>query len=141
MRLFLDSSVLLAASGSATGASRMVVEESLQWGWTLLSSVYCLEETRANLSKLGEIAANDFACVVEPVVDFARTGLVIDRPLIYRVTKDRPVIATALALKCDGLLTLDGADFHKLLGRQVYELRIRTPGEWLREWLEQDSGR
>lgn len=115
----------------------MVVEEAQNGGWFLLSSIYCLEETRANLPKLGKTATHDFASVIEPMVDFARTGLVIDQPLIYRVTKDRPVVATALALKCDGLLTLDRADFQRLLGRQVYGLRIRTPGEWLREWLEQ----
>jgi hypothetical protein len=61
--------------------------------------------------------------------------VVIDRPLVYRVSKDRPVVATALALKCDALLTLDRADFHRLLGGRVYELLIRTPGDWLKEQL------
>jgi predicted nucleic acid-binding protein len=57
----------------------------------------------------------------------------LDRPLIYRAVKDRPVVITALSLKADVLLTLDRDDFHDLLGSSVYGLSIRTPGEFLRE--------
>lgn len=133
MRLFLDSSALLAASGSATGASRLIIEEAELHGWVLISSVYCFEETRANLAKLGKHAARDFDQIVSPNVEFAETSLVINQPMVYTVTKDRPVITTATALKCEALLTLDRADFHRLLGNQFYGLRILTPGDWLKE--------
>ena len=53
MRLFLDTSVLLAASGSSKGASRFLLQEASAHGWELLSSDYCEEETRRNLPKLG----------------------------------------------------------------------------------------
>jgi hypothetical protein len=41
VRLFLDTSVLLAASGSGEGASRFVVTEAAAHGWELVSSDYC----------------------------------------------------------------------------------------------------
>ncbi len=40
MKLFVDSSVLLAASGSAKGASRLLIGEAAERGWELVSSLY-----------------------------------------------------------------------------------------------------
>jgi hypothetical protein len=132
MRLFLDSSVLLAASGSAEGASRLLVEEAEGSGWILLTSLYCFEETRHNLPKLGTNAEADFSKYVAPFVDCIDTRLVVDRPLVYPVSKDRPVVVGALAAKSHALLTLDRGDFQRLLGTQVYGVMILTPGDWLR---------
>ena len=39
----------------------------------------------------------------------------------------------ALAARAEWLLTLDETDFHGKLGREVYGLRIATPGEFLSE--------
>jgi predicted nucleic acid-binding protein len=135
MRLFLDSSVLLAASGSANGASRLLITEAEDQNWDLMSSLYCLEETRHNLPKLGPQAEKEFEFKVLPFVECVDTRLVVDRPLVYRVTKDRPVVAGALAAKCDALLTLDRADFQRLLGSEVYGMWILTPGDWLKKNL------
>jgi hypothetical protein len=38
MRLFLDSSALLAAAGSGKGASRFVITEAAALSWDLVSS-------------------------------------------------------------------------------------------------------
>jgi hypothetical protein len=57
VRLFFDTSVLLAASGSAKGASRFLITEAVINGWELISSGYCEEETMRNLSKVGRSAA------------------------------------------------------------------------------------
>ena len=50
MKLFLDSSVALAASLSATGASRQVFDLATAQGWTLLVSPWALREVRDNLA-------------------------------------------------------------------------------------------
>lgn len=136
MRLFLDSSTLLAASGSVRGASRFVIEEAVSREWILFSSFYCFEETRKNLPKLGRNALRDFEAIVAPKVECASTALVIDRPMVYRVSKDRPVVATALSLQCHALLTLDRADFQRVLGNQIYGLLICTPGDWLKKHMD-----
>ena len=56
MRLFLDSSVLLAAAGSSTGASRLLFDIASRHGWELLTAEYCLREAEFNLPKLGKKA-------------------------------------------------------------------------------------
>ena len=133
MRLFFDSSVLLAAAGSTSGASRLLITSAKREGWTLLSSVYCVREVEHNLPKLGSKATTDWNRLIKPKLTVVGTHLILDRPLIYRAVKDRPVVITALSLKADTLLTLDRDDFHDLLGSSVYGLPIRTPGEFLRE--------
>ncbi|MEY4446404.1 MAG: hypothetical protein RL444_1517 [Verrucomicrobiota bacterium] len=100
--------------------------------WTLLTSAYCVREAEHNLPKLSSKAAADWSRRIKPTLSIVGTHLVLDRPLIYRAVKDRPVVITALSLKSDVLLTLDRDDFHDLLGSFVYGLPIRTPGEFLK---------
>jgi predicted nucleic acid-binding protein len=133
VRLFLDSSVLLAAAGSTSGASRLVIKSAKHADWVLLTSAYCVREAEHNLPKLSPKAATDWHRLIKRRLTIVGTHLVLDRPLIYRAVKDRPVVITALSLKTDVLLTLDRDDFHDLLGMSVYGLPIRTPGEFLRE--------
>ena len=133
MRLFLDSSVLLAAAGSSKGASRLLFDHTTSRGWQLLTADYCLREAEFNLPKLGKRAELSWAQIIRPALNTVTAQLTLDRPLIYRATKDRPVVISALSQKADYLLTLDRDDFHDLLGRSVYGLPIRTPGEFLRE--------
>jgi predicted nucleic acid-binding protein len=133
VRLFLDTSVLLAAAGSAKGASRFVLTEAKTHGWELVSSDYCDDETRRNLPKVGRSAATAWKNEITPRVRFVRASLALDKPLVFPKAKDRPVVITALAARSDWLLTLDEGDFHTKLGREVYGLRIATPGEFLIE--------
>jgi hypothetical protein len=60
MRLFLDSSVLLAASGSARGASREVFRLAEANGWLLLATPYVVEEVLHNLPELPLTASADW---------------------------------------------------------------------------------
>ena len=133
MRLFLDTNVLLAAAGSAKGASRFLITEAASHGWELISSDYCAEETRHNLPKLGRSAASAWKTVIAPELKLVRADYALDKPLVFPKAKDRPVVITALATRAEWLLTLDEGDFHTKLGREVYGLRIATPGEFLLE--------
>ena len=49
MNLFLDSSVVLAACLSRTGASRLIFESAHTQGWILVVSPWVLREVRVNL--------------------------------------------------------------------------------------------
>jgi len=133
MRLFLDTSVLLAAAGSSKGAARFLITEAAAYGWELVSSDYCDDETRRNLPKVGRTAAISWKMEIMPSLRFVRASLALDKPLVFPKAKDRPVVITALAARSDWLLTLDEADFHTKLGREVYGMRIATPGEFLLE--------
>lgn len=130
MKLFLDSSVLLAAAGSSRGASWFIITNPSS-GWVLVTAEYCAEETSRNLSKLGAAAAGTWIQTVAPSVRIVPTRTSLDRPLVFPKVKDRPVVITALAEKCEWLLTLDEVDFHGKLGREVYGMLIATPGEFL----------
>ena len=138
MRLFLDSSVLLAAEGSAKGASRFLVTRAAAQGWQLVSSDYCAEETRRNLPKLGRGAASAWVKVIAPRVRLVRTSVTLDKPLVYSKAKDRPIIITALAVRAGWLLTLDETDFQGKLGREIYGMKLATPGGFLLEQRTQD---
>jgi predicted nucleic acid-binding protein len=132
VRLFLDTSVLLAASGSSKGASRFLLLEASAHGWELISSDYCEEETHRNLPKLGRSASTAWKTIASKV-RIVRADYALDKPLVFPKAKDRPVLITALASRAVWLVTLDEGDFHTKLGREVYGLRIATPGEFLLE--------
>ena len=137
MKIFLDSSVVIAACGCATGASRAIFEMSEECGWTLQSSSYVLREVEGNLSRLVEAASVDWNSLRD------RLQIVPDIYSFHWLTvfapaKDRPILFTAAAWS-DVLLTLDRADFGQLLGAQFYGLPILRPGEFLEG--ERSAGR
>ncbi len=105
MRLFLDTSVLLAATGSAGGASRFVLDEAAAHGWKLVTTDYCVDEARRNLPKLATSAPNTWKHTIAPLLEIAEVRLALDKALIFPKAKDRPVVISALAEKCDWLLT------------------------------------
>jgi predicted nucleic acid-binding protein len=136
LNIFLDSSVVIAASLSATGASRRIFDFAPHHDWSLIISPWVLREVRDNLRNRPE-AAREWKSLrrgvgVEPDV------LIFDWPLVFEVAKDKPILVTALAC-ADVLLTLDRRDFGKLIGQTVYGLRVRTPGGFLGE--ERKAGR
>lgn len=53
--------------------------------------------------------------------------LTIDKPAVFPVTKDRPILFSALAT-ADVLLTLDRVDFGRLLGTRFYGLARHPAG-------------
>lgn len=133
MKLFLDSSVLLSASGSDKGASRFIIENTESLGCELISSAYCLAETVKNLPRVGEDSQEAFISLVFPRLLWIGDTVAPKSILIFPKAKDRPVVLSALAAKADVLLTLDRQDFMGLLGNQVYGMSILTPGDWLME--------
>ncbi len=134
MILFLDTSVLLAASGSATGAARFVCRNGAGQGWSLITSGYCLQETLRNLPKIGPNATATWDSEIQPVLQMVPDALAMgERALVFPKAKDRPVVITALAAEATVLLTLDRTDFHGALGREIYGMKIWTPAEFLIE--------
>ena len=134
MILFLDTSVLLAACGSATGAAHFVCRNGAGQGWTLLTSGYCLQEVLRNLPKIGPGAASVWETQIQPVLKLVPDALAMgERALVFSKAKDRPVVITALAAEAKVLLTLDRIDFHGALGREIYGMGIRTPADFLLE--------
>ena len=129
MRIFLDTIVLLAACRSKSAASRAIIDIAAKQGWKLIASPWVRNEVERNLSKF------PFESTATWVGLRSRISLVddvvsIDRALVFRAGKDRPVLITALAW-ADVLLTLDREDFIKVLGSACYGLPILLPSEFL----------
>ena len=130
MNLFLDTSVLLAASGSATGASRALFALAPRNGWILLATPYVLGEVVTNLDHFPAIATRDWL-KLRPQLEIVDNVLSLDWPAVFPVSKDRPILFSALAWS-NVLLTLDQADFGPL-GGQFYHLRIRSPAAFIQQ--------
>ncbi len=131
MKLFLDTSVLLAAAGSPNGASRFLIESASSHGWQLRSSLYCLAEVDKNIVKLNYDASGYWRKQLRMTLELVHDCVVLDKPLLFDVIKDKPVHITAQAGKCDVHLTLDREDFGAFFERGVYGLRVMTPGMFL----------
>ena len=131
MKLFLDTSVILAAAGSAKGASRFVFDQAHANGWTLLTAAYCLEEAERNARKLGPKAPAALNDLIVPRLSLVPTELAFDRALVFPKAKDRPVLLSALGAEADCLLTLDEEDFQKVIGSHIYGMEVGTPGLFL----------
>jgi predicted nucleic acid-binding protein len=125
LKIFLDSSVAIAASLSGKGASRLVFDLAARQRWQLLVSPWVLREVRDNLADKPPEASGAWAAL-RGRVSIEGDELTFDWPLDFDVTKDKPVLITALAC-ADVLLTLDRHDFRALMGQTVYDLRVLTP--------------
>jgi len=129
VRVFLDASVLLAAAGSSTGASRAIFSYAPEQHWSLVSSPYALNEVLRNLAKLPGNATTEWLrlrlqlVVVDDVVS-------LDKPVVFAASKDRPIPFTALAWSTV-LLTLDKTDFADLLGGRFYGIEVLLPYDFL----------
>jgi predicted nucleic acid-binding protein len=136
VRLFLDSSVLLAACGSTSGASRGVIDLATIYGWNLLTSAYVIGEVDSNLAELSINAAPTWH-VLKTNLQLVRDVLSFPWITTFLAAKDRPILFTAAAWS-DVLLTLDRKDFQDLLGNSFYHLQILKPGDFL--WQQRTAG-
>lgn len=130
MRVFLDTSVLLAACGSSKGASREVFRIAGAKGWALLTSPYVLAEVDTNLDTVDEAGRDVWADLVNQLQRWPDI-LTIEYPVVFGPAKDRPVLFSALAW-ADVLLTLDRRDFGGLIATGFYGLDVMTPAMFLR---------
>ena len=137
MRLFLDASVLLSASGSVNGSSYALFSHAAKHDWALLCSPYVLSEVLRNLPKLPAGATTEWPRLLAQLT-LVDDIVSLDRPVIFSASKDRPILFTALAW-AEVLLTLDQADFASLLGGTFYGLRVLLPYDFLRH--ERAAGR
>jgi len=129
VRLFLDTSVLLAASGSATGASCEIFRRARANKWVLIATPYVIEEVLRNLSTFPPGASIQWAGLRSELL-LMDDVFTLDRPVVFHAAKDRPILFSALAW-ADILLTLDRGDFGQLMSAPFYGLLVIKPGVFL----------
>ena len=137
MRLFLDTSVLLAACASASGASREIFRIARMNRWVLVATPYVVEEVLRNLPDFPVSASGEWVRLRREILVMDDV-LTLNRPVVFPVSKDKPVLFGALAW-ADALLTLDRGDFTALLGTSFYGMPVLRPGDFLER--ERAAGR
>jgi predicted nucleic acid-binding protein len=130
VRLFLDTSVLIAAMDSARDASRMIFDGAHLNGWELKTSRYVETEAGRHLPRRTAAGREIWPSLGAKLVKESDV-VVVRGPVVFPVPKDRPVLFTAFAC-ADVLLTLDRGDFLVLLGNRFYHLEILTPGAFIK---------
>ncbi|MCL4541910.1 MAG: PIN domain-containing protein [Chloroflexi bacterium] len=135
IRVFLDSSVIIAAAISAVGAGRELVLQGIQGTLKLSLSTFVLLETETNLQNKQRAAL--------PIFEIFKTALLPDltdpsptavHAATQRITpKDAPIVAAALAAGADYLATYDRKHLlrEKAAIQSAYGLNVVTPDEIL----------
>ena len=132
MTVFLDTSTILAASWSAKGLSRLLIEHAPKEGWKLVTADYCIAEVDRNVGK-HPAGAIGWRGTVRQRLTLVGSVYVFDWPIVFDATKDRPVILSAIGCGADYLVTSDTTDFAHVLGTVVYGVKVRTPKSFLLE--------
>lgn len=126
MRIFLDANVLFSAARS-DGAMRALLRLLIDAGHELQADTYVVEEARRNLVAK---ASGAEATLKEILATVAVAAFVTDQALEKKLPlpeKDRPVLAAAIRLKCEILVTGDRTHFGELYGKSLHGVVIHSP--------------
>jgi predicted nucleic acid-binding protein len=122
VRLFLDTSVLLAAAASNRGASREIFRLAPGNKWVMITTGYVVEEVLRNLPDFPPLVSGEWVRLRSELL-LLEDVITLDRPAVFSARKDRPILFSAFAW-ADILLTLDSADFEDLLGTSFYGMPV-----------------
>lgn len=127
MRIFLDANILFSAAKS-DGAVRELVALLLEAGHECWADGYVVEEARRNLAAKapGALAAlNKQLARVRLAPSLPRSvSPAATEPL---PEKDRPVLAAAMHLRCQALVTGDRTHFGAFYGKTLGGVAIHSP--------------
>ena len=127
MRIFLDANVLFSAAKS-DGAIRQLVTTLIDAGHECWADAYVSEEARRNLTA----KALEGTVVMDALL--ARINLSVEHPSPQALEtagaiaeKDRPVVAAAIRLGCEALVTGDKTHFNAFYGKTIGGVTIHSP--------------
>ena len=127
MRVFLDANVLFSAAKS-DGAVRELLRLLLHAGHECWVDDYVVFEARRNLRTKGPEALTAFEALLTRLrVGSAQAPGPALRELDWLPEKDRPVLAAAMRLRCDALVTGDRMHFGPGYGRTFGGVAIHSP--------------
>jgi predicted nucleic acid-binding protein len=118
VRLFLDANVLFSAAYSPQGRSRALFELTGIGLCALLSSPHAVEEARRNLALKSAIGNEELAALLDRIELVPEPG----PRLVSWATEqglppnDAPILAAAVAVEADALVTGDRTHFVHLFG-------------------------
>lgn len=129
MRIFLDANVLFAAAQRAGGNSRALFDVAPSCGAVLLSSPFAVDEALRNLRLKAPEAERDLLRLIEgPFRLVSPDRLSLERARESALPeKDVPILAAAIAVRPQILVTGDRRHFAPLFGRRVHGVEILLP--------------
>lgn len=125
MRIFLDANSLFS-SAKSDGAMRRFLLQLKSGGHILVADGYVVGEARRNIDAKYPAASTDLETVLENV-DTPGGAHLPDEFTSEVPEKDKPVLAAAIHLGCDVLLTGDKTHFGSLYGRTLHGVQIHSP--------------
>jgi len=127
VRIFLDANILFSAAKS-DGAVRELLARAHAAGHTLCADGYVVAEARRNLETKDAEALRALGAMLaqHDVAPFQATELPLDVAALLP-EKDRPVLAAAVRLRCEALVTGDRTHFGALYGKAVAGVMIHSP--------------
>ena len=127
MRIFLDANIIFSAAKS-DGAVRELLSRLRVRGHHLCADGYVLAEARRNLAlkDAKAMTALEGLLLHLEVAPFQVTQLPPDAVDLLP-DKDRPVLAAAIRLRCDALVTGDRTHFGSLYGKTITGVTVHSP--------------
>lgn len=127
MRVFLDANILFSAAKS-DGAVRQLLRLLEERGHECWADVYVVAEARRNLEAKGAEAL----AVLDALLPHLRIAPVTATAgatalLAWLPEKDRPVLAAAIRLGCDALVTGDRKHFGAGYGKSFGGVALHSP--------------
>jgi predicted nucleic acid-binding protein len=127
VRIFLDANVLFSAAKS-DGAVRRLVRLLLKRGHECWADTYVVAEARRNLLVKGAASVLALDDLLDRLhVAPARAEGSLRPEANWLPEKDRPVLAAAIHLRCDALVTGDRTHFGSGYGRVFGGVVIHSP--------------
>lgn len=128
MRVFLDANILFSAAKS-DGAVRALVRLLVERGHECWVDAYVVAEARRNLLAKGAQALHVLDALLPHLrlAAAAPVASVAADALTWLPEKDRPVLAAAIRLHCDALVTGDRTHFGAGYGRSFGGVTVHSP--------------
>ncbi|MBI2768048.1 MAG: PIN domain-containing protein [Burkholderiales bacterium] len=129
MRIFLDANILFSAA-RADGAMRRLLQLLQSGGHVLVADDYVVNEARRNLEVKETPQALAYLQALLGVVEVAALQPRGDSAVAsWLPAKDQPVLFSAVALRCDVLVTGDRTHFGVGYGKSWGGVTIHSPAQ------------
>lgn len=127
MRVFLDANILFSAAKS-DGAVRQLLKRLGELGHELWVDPYVVAEARRNLRAKGPAAVEVLDALLSHLHVAGTLPSAVDTPATqWLPERDRPVLASAIALRCNALVTGDRSHFGSGYGHRVEGVALHSP--------------
>ena len=135
IKVFIDTSVLIAGVASVTGASATVLDlceaESIQM---VISRQVLVEADRNFIAKLSNLVTRfrQFIRNLAPLMVEDPPAAAVERATSLIDRKDTAILAAAIEAKVDYLITLDKKHFLKQRIQRNIPIEVCTPADFIR---------